>query len=70
MSNPNLKILDTVYARDCGFIIAEDKITKKRNVYFGRITESNEKLDTEYILTFGAKLPLEYFESFMDYRVK
>lgn len=67
---PHLEILDTIFNEGCMFIIARDKITNKKQVYFGQTPNIDEYFDMEHVLGLGAKLPLEYFESFMDYRIK
>ena len=57
----NLEILDTIYSKGCGFVIAKDAVANDVRVYFGMIEEKDERIDIGHILAFGAKLPIEYF---------
>jgi len=62
----NLEILDTIYSKGCGFVVAKDTIANDFSVYFGLIEEKGERVDVGCILLLGAKLPIEYFFKFKE----
>ena len=45
-----------------GIVVAEDTKTKERKAYIGAVEGYSELVDIDYILSWGAKVPLSMIE--------